>query len=934
MRRLESEIVAILIVVCMLCTMLDIVSVKGWGNGGYSSDPNNPEYGTHDWIAQHALDWLPSQEKQYILDYLAAYLYGSELPDNSGSGIGDVVNHHLYYWSNGSLQDDASAVRASEEYGEALGFLQSGDYANASETAGIMSHYIADVAVFGHVMGGETDWGSETHHSDYEDYVQLRTSTYTAEFNTYLSFDGNLRVISAYNATKELAYDTTFDTNGDLTCLWMDQNYDWNDPIFKNRAGESLNLAVNYLTDVLHTLYSEANAPPRRVENIDTGLNYTTIQDAIDAQETSDGHTIRAASGTYYEHVVANKTLALVGETNTTIDGYNTGTVIKITANNVNISGFAVQNSGIDSCDILVQGSDWINISCNLVKNSTYGIRLVNSNNTLLYDNTATGNNCGIFVDGCENNAITGNMISNNTLGICLNSSNNNLIYHNNFISNNAVANATESFNAWNDDYPSGGNYWSEYTDVDYFSGPYRNEIDGDGIWDHGYKINANNIDNYPLMSPQQYPVYNTNTHEGYTKIQDAIDAPQTSDGHVIIAREGIYNERLTVAKSLTLIGIIGKTFVNGDGIGTVVNVTASNVVVRGFTVRESGPTDPSMLLFYTNNTDILENDIDDSRYGIWLNHSYDCEIGGNRISDSTEGIHLASSSRITISRNILSANSYGIVLIESNDNIIRRNNITHNSVGVESLLSNNYTVYHNSFINNTEQVHLYGSTGVWDNGYPSGGNYWSNYTGLDVCSGPYQNETGSDGIGDTRYDIGTTGYQDRYPLMNPRILQHDLTIANSYPSKTAVAQGFLMSVVFSVQNEGDYSESANITLTFPTFVHVVVIASECCLNFNITFNTTGVAMGSYTMDACVSIVFGEIEVYDNNFTCVISITIPGDFSGDFKVGPYDFALLAVAYGSAAGKPRWNPNCDVNSDGKVGPADFALLSAHFGQHYP
>jgi hypothetical protein len=43
---------------------------------------------------------------------------------------------------------------------------------NASKQAGIMTHYIADVTVFGHVRGAKTDWGTETHHSDYEGYVQ------------------------------------------------------------------------------------------------------------------------------------------------------------------------------------------------------------------------------------------------------------------------------------------------------------------------------------------------------------------------------------------------------------------------------------------------------------------------------------------------------------------------------------------------------------------------------------------------------------------------------------------------------------------------------------------------------------------------------------------------------------------------------------------
>jgi hypothetical protein len=235
-----------------------------WSNGGYSSDPADPDYGTHDWIAEHALDWLPAEEKQYMLGNLAAYLYGTELPDNGGApdGIGDsLLNHHIYYDSAESMTDDAAAVRASTEYNDTLAYLKANDYANASKNAGIMTHYIADMAVFGHVMGASTDWGNETHHSDYENHVNVRTSNYTAEFNSFLSFDGNLDAISAYEAAKKLAYDTTFDVDGPLNCTWMDQNYDWNNPTFKNRAGESLNLAVNYVAEVLHALYLEANMP-------------------------------------------------------------------------------------------------------------------------------------------------------------------------------------------------------------------------------------------------------------------------------------------------------------------------------------------------------------------------------------------------------------------------------------------------------------------------------------------------------------------------------------------------------------------------------------------------------------------------------------------------------------------------------------------------
>lgn len=235
--------------------MLLVFPAHSWSNGGWSSDPTNPKFGTHDWIAQHALDWLPTQEKQFVLNNLATYLYGTELPDNpyAPDGIGDTRNHHVYYHADGSLQDDSSAARAQQEQDKAISLFRAGDLSGAAKWLGAMTHYISDVAVFGHVMGSSTDWGSETHHSDYEDYVNGKTSSYGSEFSSFLAFDGTLDNVSAYDATLTLAYNTTFGTDGNGTCVWMDQNYNWADPTFKNRCGESLNLATNAVVDALYT---------------------------------------------------------------------------------------------------------------------------------------------------------------------------------------------------------------------------------------------------------------------------------------------------------------------------------------------------------------------------------------------------------------------------------------------------------------------------------------------------------------------------------------------------------------------------------------------------------------------------------------------------------------------------------------------------------
>ncbi len=267
-----------------------------WSNGGYSADTTHPDYGTHDWIAQHALDYLPAEEKQYITGNLATYLYGTELPDlpTTQGGIGDTTKHHVYYSAAGVLMDNASAQRAQTEYGKALAFLKANDFVNASRTAGTMTHYIADVAVFGHVMGVNTDWGAEgdNTHSNYENYVTDKTDMYDSSFDVYLHFDGSLTTGSAFDAAKNIAYNTTFGDSGSLTCTWMNANYDWSSRSFKDRCGESLNLAVNAVADVLHTLYMDSSPAPTPTSAVSPAVTPTPTASPTAAPTPATSPTI------------------------------------------------------------------------------------------------------------------------------------------------------------------------------------------------------------------------------------------------------------------------------------------------------------------------------------------------------------------------------------------------------------------------------------------------------------------------------------------------------------------------------------------------------------------------------------------------------------------------------------------------------------------
>lgn len=169
------------------------------------------------------------------------------------------------------------------------------------------------------------------------------------------------------------------------------------------------------------------------VHNLNTGLNYTTIQNAIDANETLNGHTILVDAGMYYERVTINKSISLLGadRETTIIDGNRTlfysgsDSVIYVTANCVSISNFTVQNGGGNDYWDFVAGiclsSSNNRIADNVIRANNYGLEIGNpygvSNNTI-QTNIIQGNNYGIFEYMGTNNRIVNNTVTANSEGI------------------------------------------------------------------------------------------------------------------------------------------------------------------------------------------------------------------------------------------------------------------------------------------------------------------------------------------------------------------------------------------------------------------------------------------------------------------------------------------------------------------------------------
>jgi parallel beta-helix repeat protein len=201
----------------------------------------------------------------------------------------------------------------------------------------------------------------------------------------------------------------------------------------------------------------------------------------------------------------------------------------------------------------------------------------------------------------------------------------------------------------------------------------------------------------------------------------------------------------------------------SGDGLDLTGagNVTIKDINIQGFF--------HGIYLNSSSNNILSRNTVTQADFGIYLNNSPYNTVSGNTATANTDGLFLLNSSNNIVCGNNSTANQWGIVVRDSSNNTVCGNNVKTNSVcGIFLPMgSSNNTMYHNNFVENGGQASLDAMSvgNTWDNGYPSGGNYWSDYNGTDLRSGQYQNVTGSDGIGDTPYAIDADN-TDSFPLM------------------------------------------------------------------------------------------------------------------------------------------------------------------------
>ena len=418
---------------------------------------------------------------------------------------------------------------------------------------------------------------------------------------------------------------------------------------------------------------------------------YQFIQDGVD--HATGGDNISVLSGTYKENVVVSKSLQLIGENSekTIITGNDFGTVVKIIAEGVTVSGFTITHSG------------------------------------------GNPNNAGIMIHTPYNTITNNNIQKNNYFGIYIIEGDNNTIYHNNIVQNKYQAFDVPANSTWDGGNLVGGNYWSDYTGTD---------DDEDGIGETPYPTGNSSADLYPLIHPYG-SVVNQNTEEIFLTIQGAICDPDTLDTHVITVKNGEYWEHVSIYKSLSIQGdyYFDGTIINGRNTGDVVTICADDVTLQDFIIQHSGTEEFNAgISVYGKNCSIVNNIIYENFHGIVLKpFAEDVTVSSNQIMKSGwNGITLKAGCKgARINENTISDSLYA-------------------GIGISGA-SYNY-IYHNTL--NTNRYQAYDdATNVWDNGYPSGGNYWNDYTGSD--------ENG-DGIGDVPYAIPDGINTDRYPLMAP----------------------------------------------------------------------------------------------------------------------------------------------------------------------
>ncbi len=413
-------------------------------------------------------------------------------------------------------------------------------------------------------------------------------------------------------------------------------------------------------------------------------------------------------------------------------------------------AGYTLQGTGIGVGIALTIGRSNVTIKNVKVKGFGLGIKLYETSNNTIAGNNITDNSWyGIHLESSNQNTISDNNITDNDVGIYLESSSNNFL-HGNLLEGNHYG-----FDVLGDEL----SHYLHSIDT-------SNLVEGKPVY---YLINQNGItinSSTHLTVGFLALINSTNitveglvlTKNGPGLLMAYTNSTKIQENNMANNRDGVW---VYVSSNNT---ISGNNITANDEDGVNLYEASNNTISRN-NIRDN---DYGIYLGYSSNNTIYGNNIANNDRGVWLSWSSNITVSGNKIMNSTyDGIHFDDSSSNTISGNNITENNYGIYLYDSSNITVSGNIIASNDLGIFFEGSSNNSIYHNNFISNYKQVEDPGINITWDDGYPSGGNYWSDYNGTDLFHGPDQNIAGSDGLGDSSFDINSIN-NDSYPLMGP----------------------------------------------------------------------------------------------------------------------------------------------------------------------
>ena len=154
------------------------------------------------------------------------------------------------------------------------------------------------------------------------------------------------------------------------------------------------------------------------VTNTSTNLSYCTIQEAIDANETGNGHTIEVAAGTFNENIVIDKDITLLGanagigcdgrDAESIIAGAG-GAAVTVASDGVTIDGFEITNptgsnaiSSTSRNNLLIQNNNINDIGTSGTPGNVHAVVFVMGATDA--DNVDVVNNCFSNINNVSNN--------------------------------------------------------------------------------------------------------------------------------------------------------------------------------------------------------------------------------------------------------------------------------------------------------------------------------------------------------------------------------------------------------------------------------------------------------------------------------------------------------------------------------------------------